>query len=189
VRTVKRETTAKSPTMTASAARLVEFRTGAADEAGASAVEFALVMPVLVLFVAGIVDFGMLFSNLTALHQGVGAAVRQGVVGKPGTLSNCSVVGLSSGIPVETTSLICLTKDRIGLEGSRVKVSFPGAKTKGGALLVCAQYPLESLTGFFDPMLSGVLKSKLQMRIEQDLTGYAATEETALPGGTWTWCS
>jgi hypothetical protein len=70
-----------------------------------------------------------------------------------------------------------------------VKVSFPGAKTRGGALLVCAQYPLESLTGFFDPMMSGVLKSKLQMRIEQDLTAYAATEETALPGGTWTWCS
>jgi hypothetical protein len=40
-----------------------------------------------------------------------------------------------------------------------------------------------------DPMLNGILKSKVQMRIEQDLTAFAATEETALPGGSWTWCA
>jgi Flp pilus assembly pilin Flp len=165
------------------------IRIKAADQTGASAVEFALVMPVLALFIAGIVDFGMVFSHLTALHQGVGAAVRQGVIAKPGTTSSCGLVGLASGVALESKSLMCLAKDRIGLVGSRVKLGFPGVKTKGGSLLLCAQHPLESLTGFFDPMLSGALKSKVQMRIEQDLTAFAATEETPLQGESWTWCS
>lgn len=163
-------------------------RAGGPDS-GASAVEFALVMPVLVLFLTGIVDFGMVFANLMALHQGIGEGVRQGVIAKPGASSACTLTGLAGTTPVQTKSLICLTKDRIGLDGARVKVGFPGLKTKGGALLLCAQYPLDSVTGFLDPMLNGILKSKVQMRIEQDLTAFAATEETALPGGSWTWCA
>ena len=162
---------------------------GRGDQTGASAVEFALVMPVLVAFVAGIVDFGMVFSNQAALHQGVGAAARQGVIAKPGTSSACSITGLSSATSVETKSLICLTKDRIGLDGARVKLSFPAVKTKGGALLLCAQYPLESVTGFFDPLLNGVLTSKVRMRIEQDLSSFGSTEEPALPGASWGWCA
>lgn len=101
------------------------------DESGASAVEFALVMPVLVLFLVGIMDFGMIFSNLMALHQGIGEGIRQGVIARPGTNSSCTLTGLSADTSLPTKSLICLTKDRIGFDGTRVKVSFPGSKTKG----------------------------------------------------------
>lgn len=158
-------------------------------EQGASAVEFALVMPLLVLLLAGIIDFALIFSSLMAMHQGLGDGVRQGVVAKTGASGSCALTGVSTGTTEQTKNLICLTKNRIGLDETRVRVGFPGVRTKGGTLLICAQHPLKSASGFFNPLLSGVLRSKVQMRIEQDLSVLAPAEETPFTGGSWEWCA
>jgi len=80
-----------------------------------SAVEMALVLPVLVLVLAGILDFGLVFSDLMALKQGVGAGVRQGVVAQAGSSSSCSITG-AAGAAADTKKLMCLTKSMVGLE-------------------------------------------------------------------------
>lgn len=160
------------------------------SERGASAVEMALVLPALVLLLAGIMDFGLVFNDLMALRQGVGAGVRQGVVAQSGTSSTCTITGAAIA-NTETRKLMCLTKGLIDLDEAetRTMISFPGVKTKGGSLVICAQTPMESKTTIFDPLLSGALKAKVHMRIEQDLSAYGTASETALAGSDWTWCA
>lgn len=156
---------------------------------GGSAVEMALVLPVLVLILAGILDFGLLFNDIMALKQGVGAGVRQGVVAKVGSTSTCAIAG-SASMNAETKKLMCLTKSMVGMDPAevRTKVTFPGSKLKGGSLVVCAQAPLESKTSIFDPILNGAIKAKVHMRIEQDLSAMGSASEFALAGSDWSWC-
>ena len=154
-----------------------------------SAVEMALVLPVLVLILAGILDFGLVFSDLMALKQGVGGGVRQGVVAQPGSTSSCSITG-AAGATTDTKKLMCLTKGMVGLKPAetRTKIYFPGSKLKGGSLVVCAQTPLDSASSIFDPILNGALKARVHMRIEQDLSSFGNSSETALAGSDWSWC-
>lgn len=173
-------------TTTLDRAKLAQLK----SERGASAVEMALILPVLLMFLAGIMDFGLVFNNLMSMRQGIGASVRQGIVAQPGSSSSCSITG-AAGATAPTQKLICLTKSSMGLDpaDSRTKISFPTTKVRGGSLILCAQYPLDSTTSLFDPLLNGVLKAKVEMRIEQDLSAFGSTSETALPDGDWTWCS
>jgi Flp pilus assembly pilin Flp len=159
------------------------------DEQGASAVEMALVLPALVLILAGIIDFGLVFNDLMALRQGVGAGVRQGVVAQAGTSSTCTLTGAAAA-NTETKKLMCLTKSLVALDetDTRTMVSFPGSRTKGGSMILCAQTPLESATTVFDPLLDGALKAKVHMRIEQDLSSFGSASESALADSDWSWC-
>ncbi|CAN5887297.1 hypothetical protein BH23ACT12_BH23ACT12_12330 [soil metagenome] len=168
-------------------------RTGLArqrGEDGASAVEMALVLPALVLILAGIIDFGLVFNDLMALRQGVGAGVRQGIVAQSGTISTCTLTGAAAA-NTQTKKLMCLTKALVALDetDTRTMVFFPGSKIKGGSLILCAQTPLESATTVFDPLLEGALKAKVHMRIEQDLSGFGSASEEALAGSDWSWCA
>jgi hypothetical protein len=162
---------------------------GFGGETGASAVEMALVAPVLVLLLAGILDFGLVFNDLMSLRQGVGAGVRQGVVAQAGSTTSCSLSGAAAAT-TETKKLMCLTKSMVGMDPAetRTKVAFPGSKLKGGSLILCAQTPLDSATSIFDPLLNGALKAKVEMRIEQNLSAYGSASETALSGADWSWC-
>jgi len=159
------------------------------DERGANLVEFAFVLPILVMLVFGIAEFGFAFNNYISLRNGVREGARQAVVASFGTDTTCG--------STETQRLICLTKSRIGLPttNTRVKVAIPSGYAVGNSVIVCAQYPLNSVTKLFQPFIGNkVLKAKTEMRIEQlssDASGnrFAAGEEAALPNGDWTWCS
>jgi Flp pilus assembly protein TadG len=159
-------------------------------ERGAALVEFAIVFPLLFLLISGMIDFGMVFVNVNSTRQGVREGARQGVVANFGSTATCSIVG--SSIPDTTRQLMCLTKERIGLSepDTRVKVAFVGANQVGSSLLVCAQYPMSSVTGVLDPLMSGkVLTGKVEMRIEKVDLSLAAAEETPLAGKSWSWCA
>src|SRR4051794_2444987 len=162
------------------------------SERAASVVEFALLAPVFVLLVMGIVDFGVGISNNIAIRQGVREGVRQGAVGTFGSNSSCTLTGVS-GAPTDTKALMCLTKTRIGGDFSqtRVKVQLVGNYERGSTMRVCAQRSWESVTGMFTPFMSGrELRSEVEMRVE-DLNGtsFTSASETAPTGADWSWCA
>ncbi|HEV8296175.1 MAG TPA: TadE family protein [Acidimicrobiales bacterium] len=161
-----------------------------ARDRGAALAEFAIVFPLLFLLIAAMLDYGMAFVSLNSARQGVREGARQAVVANFGTSSSCTLTG--GPFTESDAKLMCLTKGRIGLSESdvRIKVAFPGANAVGNSLLVCAAYPMRSMTGVLTPMMNGkVMKSKVEMRIEKaDLT-LAGAEETALAGSDWTWCA
>lgn len=60
--------------------RAVRKAVGDRSERGASAVEFALVVPIFIMLVFGIISFGMVFAQELALSNGARQAARFGVV-------------------------------------------------------------------------------------------------------------
>jgi Flp pilus assembly protein TadG len=79
-------------------------RPGAADR-GAAAVEFALLLPVLLLLVFGVVDFGRALNAQITLTQAAREGVRLAALGQPNVSSRtqAAATGLS-GVSVSVTS-------------------------------------------------------------------------------------
>jgi Flp pilus assembly protein TadG len=169
-------------------------------ERGASLVELAIVLPIFVLLVFGVIQFGITYNNLITIRQGVREAARQGAVGNFGSTMSCSLDGVSAGTSNDVKKLMCLTKQQIGLSyaNTRVKVlsgsadfASDGTFQKGQAIIVCAEYPVDAMAKFVSPVLGGaVLKSKTAMRIEASYTeDETAGSETPLSGSDWSWCT
>ncbi|MBM7661637.1 Flp pilus assembly protein TadG [Bacillus mesophilus] len=90
------------------------------SQKGAAMVELALCLPILVLLLFGIVDFGRIFhAYLTIDHSGREAA-REASVGKDVTLAVNKAVDTSSGLL--TSSDVSVTFDPDPSRGSYVKV-------------------------------------------------------------------
>ena len=146
-------------------------------------VEFALVVPLFLLILFGIIDFGLALNDYNSVRQGVREGAREGVVGEFG--SACTGSG--------TQRLVCLTEERIGLDHTktRVKVKLEGAYSDGDQLTVCAQYPISSTTGMFSSLIGGrVVQSEITMRIEaiDSDAPLTTSAEAPLPGKDWSWC-
>ncbi len=73
------------------------------SERGAAAVEFALILPVLVLLLGAIIDFGFIFSQQIALNNATRDAARLGVV-KP----------LSPGVPLSVARIQQAARNSMG---------------------------------------------------------------------------
>lgn len=160
-------------------------RRGGAPSRGAAVVEFALVVPIFLLLVMGIIDFGFAFNDYNSVRQGVREGARQIVV------ADWNTDGCTTGTSSQRAA--CVTKARIGLNAAdtRVKIVLPAAYQPGNQVTVCAMYPFRSLTGLFGAALNGrAARSKLTMRIEQidDAAPISNYQETALPGQSWSWC-
>jgi Flp pilus assembly protein TadG len=123
-------------------------------------VEFALVLPLLLLLVLGIIQFGILFNNYVTLTDAVRAGARQAAVSR--TLADPDTA----------------TKDRVkssaaGLDDSKLEITVspydPIEDTptwaQGGDVTVEAKYPYAvNLFGFV--VFSGKLESKTTERVE-----------------------
>ena len=147
--------------------------------------EFALVVPVFLLLVMGIIDFGSTFNDYNSVRQGVREGARQAVVAD-WTLGDCT--GGSS-----SERLACLTTARIGLDPdrTRVRVDIDGEYQPGNQVTVCAMYSAGSITGMFSALLgSTALTSQITMRIEQidDVAPLTDYSQSPLPGQDWSWC-
>ena len=149
------------------------------DDSGAAALEFALVVPVLLLLVFGIIDYGIFFSDTLAVRSGVREAARTGVVGDCPTMA-CLVDATKANI------------DPIGGATTYVKIDAPSGWAHGRRLTVCAQVKVDGVTGL-TPLLpnDAVTTSRVQMRIEQDVTIPDADRhfaEAPPSGGSWDFC-
>ena len=160
----------------------------------------AIILPIFLLLVFGVIQFGITYNNLITLRQGTREAARQGAVGNFGSTTSCSLTGVTGSPSTDIQKLMCLTKQQIGLSfaNTRVKVlsgsadfTSSGTFQKGEAIIVCVEYPVDAMAKFVTPVLgTATLKTKTAMRIE---TSYSSTEtggqETALSGGSWGWCT
>ncbi len=147
-------------------------------------VEFAFVLPILILLICGIIDFGTTYSDYQGLRSGVRDGTRDSVVTNYGTNTSCNATPAPAAGNV-AHNIICHVKDRAGLgTGIRVGVWAPGGWVIGASLRVCAQTFATSTTGVTAPFLNGkVITSKVEMRIEQALSSgvtFAAAQENAL---------
>jgi Flp pilus assembly protein TadG len=156
---------------------------------GAAAVEFALVVPVLLMILFGIVDYGLFFNNSLSVKQGVREAARQGVVANYG--SACSMTW-STPPSVDIQKLGCAVVDRTSaVTGTPyVKVRLPDGWTKGKSLIVCEMVKTSGVTGLTPLPSSGIVTSKVEMSIEKATVGQveAGGEQTPPSGASWSWC-
>ena len=119
------------------------------QQRGAAAVEFALVVPVLLSMLLGVIDFGMAYGQSINLQGAAREAARQGV-------TDGDVIAAANNA-------------RGGeLDNAKLQVKF-AVNTSGGApgvMVVCLRYPQSSVSGFYAWALSGVFEAKAVMKME-----------------------
>lgn len=115
---------------------------------GAAAVEFALVVPLLLSMLLGIIDFGTAWGQSVSLQGAARESARQGV-----TLGD----------------VIASANQAKGLmDNTKLQVKFV-VDTSGGApgvMVVCLRYPKSSLSGSYSWALNGFFEAKAVMKME-----------------------
>ncbi|MEH7501322.1 TadE family protein [Neobacillus drentensis] len=122
------------------------------SEKGQSLVEFALIVPLLIILLFGIIDFGRIFHvYLTIDHAGREAA-RAASIGKDDTtVINTAVNDASS----------------IGLTAGKVGVSPSGARDSGTNITITINYPINFLTPVIGNIVGPItLTDTTVMRVE-----------------------
>lgn len=168
-------------------------------DGGAAAVEFALVLPLLVLILFGIVDYGLYFNASLQSRWGVHDAVRAAAV-SPSIGGTTSCGSTIPGAPQTVMRLICgVLKNTDSATASRyVDVQLPDGWVVGKQLVVCERLDVAGLTGFVPFPRDGQIRDVAVLTIEQDDTDPAWTNKTepgqnyfdTLPNGdTWSWCN
>ena len=163
-------------------------------ERGAALVEFAIVLPLLVLFLFAIVDFGFVYSDWSAVRQGGSDGLRQALVNTkppaPGGTWTCPTPdgfnGAAPAIGSDAMNMVCFTKSRVGLDpaNTRVKITFATSFVAGQPVKICVQYKESSRSGVLSWLLSGrIVSTTVESLIEQDQAGMTSVEEKPVPGG------
>lgn len=155
----------------------------------------ALVAPVLVVLLFGMIEFGIGLNDYQSIRHGVRDGARQAVVQQYGAAgTSCT----SASAPAEVKKVICLTKDRIGI-GNDVAVfvryfapTNVDDAADHGAVLVCAQRNVDPVTGVV-PGIDGIsLESSILMKMEKPISAGISTtapyQEAAPSGQDWSGC-
>ena len=177
-------------------------RGGSLRERGAALIELAIAMPILVLLVFGVVEFGVTYNDYISIRDGVRQAAREGAVGNFGPAATTGEPCHLSGAGTASDNikrLICLTKSEIGLDASKIRVKVlsgapaftgTGSFAKNDSLIVCAQVPVDAITGLIGQFIDGnALQSRTAFRIEKSDIVATAGEETPPSGRDWDWCT
>jgi Flp pilus assembly protein TadG len=125
------------------------------DDHGQSAIEFAVVLPMLLLVIAGVMVFGLAFNNYIMLTEATAVGARQLAISRGQTLDPCNTVytAVTTAAPILTASKMTF---KISLNGtSYTGTSCSGTATSGAPsnmvlgsnTVVTVTYPF-SLTGF-----------------------------------------
>lgn len=91
------------------------------EDRGASAVEFALVVPILVVLVFGIINFGALFSQKLALNNAVREGARAAVVAGTGPNANVTTQvhnALNGTIAMDTADVVVTSDEACAADGT-----------------------------------------------------------------------
>ena len=148
---------------------------------GAALLEFALVAPLLLLLLFGVVEFGFVFNDYQSVRQGVRDATRVAVVNN---VPNCSAGDA-------TDDLICYVEERVGLVGdTRVRVDVTAANVAvpgdRGSVKICVQREIRSVTGMLSPFLNGrYIATEVTMRVERGNEPAFVDRSESPASGSW----
>ena len=122
------------------------------DEKGQAMVEFTMILPVLVVVVLGIFQFGVLFNNYVTLTDAVRAGARTAAVSR----DDADPTGAATA---------AVRNSATDLNQSNLNITVTSGWTAGGDVTVTATYPYSiSLLGWV--VSSGTLTSKTTERVE-----------------------
>ena len=129
-----------------------------AAERGANLIEFALVAPLLIMLVMGIVDFGWILSQQQDVRHGAREAAR--------------LAAVNAGDISSMTTLVC---DAMNVGGGATVTFDPGAGSVGATGSITVSLPVTTLTGFSSlPFANAVYPDtfieSLSFRLEQAAT-------------------
>ena len=133
-------------------------------EGGASAVEMALLFPVLAIFLFGIIEFGVAFLQVQSIRTGVREGGRTAAVGAPvSTTQQTTVEAAVGSIPSGDASRVQVQSSEGGRctpqnIGSDVTVVYDTSNLPGGGVLV--RIPLLS-----DIVLNPVIKASFRCEV------------------------
>jgi len=128
--------------------RTIDFR----SQKGQSLTEFALALPILVLLLFAVIQFGIVFNNYVTLTDATRAGARKGAVGR-------EIVNPGSAV---TTAVRNSAKN---LTQSKLNVTVSSTWQAGSDVTVTATYPYSiKLLGL--PLKSGNLSSTTTERVE-----------------------
>ena len=143
--------------------RRLRERLGAHDERGASLVEFALILPLLLVLLFGVIEASWAFAQQNDVRHGAREGARLAAVdfGDVTTIANEVCARMEVVYPSKTPT--------VTIEG------LSASGTVGGLGRITVSTSPDSLTGFIDPLIGSLkLESSLEFRLEQPATGEAA---------------
>ncbi len=111
------------------------------SDTGAAAVEFALVILPLVLLLTGIIDFGRAYNQQLTVTAAAREGARVMAVQNNAATAKTATIDAAAGLsPTLSTGQITIS---------------PSTCTPGAQVTVTVTYPMTTLTGMFDSVLSG----------------------------------
>ncbi len=149
----------------------------ARHERGQSLAEFALLVPVFLILVFGVIDFGMGLRSYITVAQATREGARFGALGNPAGTFTAGGSGQCNG-STDTTVVgkVCSTMDGLKLGNvTSVSVTYPNGDTPGNSVRVSATYnysyitPVQRLIHFFSGGSLGPtipITSTVDMRLE-----------------------
>jgi Flp pilus assembly protein TadG len=134
-------------------------------------VEFALVMPLLLLLVLGIIEFGFVLAQMNEMRHGAREGARYAAVSRPDQDSD--------GDEGDNDDVLAVVCEAVALPGATLSVELSGGldRLDDGTITVTAA--TDSLSGV--PLISGLLpdtmSNEVTFRLEQDAnwSGFSLT--------------
>lgn len=145
---------------------------------GANLVEFAILMPLLMLLLLGIVEFGWIFAQNLDVRHGAREGARLIAVNHPvGPLSSAPASRSSSQTDTVVAD-VCARMDT----PANAEVTLASTGGVGDDAIATVAAPAETLTGFLDWAIPSSLElsSSVTIRLEQ-FAGWANTTDQACP--------
>ncbi len=110
------------------------------SDAGATAVEFALILLPLMLLLMGVLDFGSVYNKQLSMSAAAREGVRVMAISNNPTAARAAIRGSAVFSPAITDAQIVFS---------------PATCTAGATVAVTITYPMTSTTGMFTPLMSG----------------------------------
>lgn len=152
-------------------------------------VEAAFVLPLLVLFFAGIVDFGFALNDMQQVNNATFRAARELSVDEYSGTGACIA---DPATATDTEKVACLLRNYSNRPAADtyVRIVPPATMQAGEQALLCLVTPARSLTGIAAPLAGDVwLRSTRHVRIESDDVDISAYSDALPAGQDWTWCT